>query len=240
MKFPGGSIPTLSFLSLHSIHEEDTLKRILAVICGTLLLLPALSRADEQLHQRPIYTLHIGDVIVLNYRYTPEFNQTVTVQPDGRVNLEIVGNVKVAGLSVDQARQQIVNLASARLNHPELTITLQHFEQPYIVVAGEVDHPGKFDLRDNTTALQAIMLAGGFKDSARDTQVLLFRRINADEAEVHKLDLHNIKKSSDLEHDTELEPGDMLLVTRNKMEHLSRFMKATNLGVYFNPFPVVP
>jgi polysaccharide biosynthesis/export protein len=216
------------------------MNRIAVAITGMLLLLPASVRADEQLHQRPVYTLHTGDVIVLNYRYTPEFNQTVTVQPDGSVNLNIVGNVRVAGLSVDQARQRIVDLASARLNHPELTITLQQFEQPYVVVAGEVDHPGKFDLRDNTTALQAIMLAGGFKDSARDTQVILFRKINADVAEVRKLDLHNIKKTSDLERDTELEPGDMLLVTRNKMEHFARFMKASNLGVYFNPFPVVP
>jgi polysaccharide export outer membrane protein len=216
------------------------MKRILALICGTLFLLVLSARADEQLHQRPIYTLHIGDVIALNYRYTPEFNQTVTVQPDGSVNLDIVGNVRVAGLSVDQVRQRVVDLASVRLNHPELSITLQQFEQPYVVVAGEVDHPGKLDLRDNITAMQAIMLAGGFKDSARDTQVLLFRRINADEAEVHKLDLHNLKKSSDLERDVALQPGDMLLVTRNKMEHLSRFMKASNLGVYFNPFPVVP
>jgi polysaccharide biosynthesis/export protein len=206
----------------------------------TLLMLPCAVQGDDQLHARPIYKLHIGDVMVLNYRYTPEFNQTVTVQPDGSVNLDIVGNVRVSGLSVDQTRQRIVDLASTKLNHPELSITLQQFEQPYFVVAGEVDHPGKFDLRENMTALQAIMLAGGFRDSARDTQVLLFRRINADEAEVHRLNLHNVKKSSDLERDAELEPGDMLLVTRNKMEHISRFMKATNLGVYFNPFPVVP
>jgi polysaccharide export outer membrane protein len=136
---------------------------------------------------------------------------------------------------VDQVRQRIVDMASQRLNHPELTITLQQFEQPYVVVAGEVEHPGKFDLRENTTALQAVMLAGGFKDSARDTQVLLFRRINADQAEVRRLDLHNVRKKADLERDAELEPGDMLLITRNKMEHLSRFMKASNLGVYFNP-----
>jgi polysaccharide export outer membrane protein len=104
-----------------------------------------------------------------------------------------------------------------------------------------VEKPGKIDLHDDTTtALQAVMLAGGFKDSARDTQVILFRHINGDMAEVRRLNLHNIKKQSQLEQDTDLQPGDMLLVTRNKMEHLSRFMKASNLGVYFNPFPVVP
>jgi polysaccharide export outer membrane protein len=59
-------------------------------------------------------------------------------------------------------------------------------------------------------------------------------------AEVRQLNLHNVKKNADLERDTELEPGDMLLVTRNKLEHLSRFMKASNIGMYFNPLPVIP
>jgi polysaccharide export outer membrane protein len=216
-------------------NEEETMRRILAVSLGVLMLLPATLRGDDQLRSRPIYTLHTGDVIALAYRYTPEFNQTVTVQPDGYVNLDIVGSVDVGGLSIDQARRKIVDQASQRLNHPELTLTLQKFEQPYVVVAGEVEHPGKFDLRENTTALQAIMLAGGFKDSARDTQVILFRRINADDAEVRRLNLHNVKKHADLERDAGLEPGDMLLVTRNRLEHLARFMKATDMGVYFNP-----
>jgi polysaccharide biosynthesis/export protein len=214
--------------------------RAIAAMVFALVVLSLAARADEQLHRRPEYTLHVGDVIVLNYRYTPEFNQTVTVQPDGYINLNIVGNIKVAGSTIEAMHDQIVNQASGRLNNPELTVTLKAFQQPYVVVAGEVERPGKIDLHDNTTALQAVMLAGGFKDSARDTHVVLFRRINGDTAEVRQLDLHNIKKHADLERDTELEPGDMLLVTRNKMEHLSRFMKAANLGVYFNPFPTIP
>lgn len=214
--------------------------RAIAAMVFAFVVLSVAARADEQLHRRPEYTLHVGDVIVLNYRYTPEFNQTVTVQPDGYINLNIVGNIKVAGLTIEAMHDQIVNQASHRLNNPELTVTLKEFQQPYVVVAGQVERPGKIDLHDNTTALQAVMLAGGFKDSARDTHVVLFRRINGDTAEVRQLDLHNIKKQADLERDTELEPGDMLLVTRNKLEHLSRFMKAANLGVYFNPFPTIP
>ena len=196
--------------------------------------------SDVELRQRDVYTLHVGDVISLNYRLTPEFNETVTVQPDGCLNLQIVGKFKVSGLTIEQVHSKIVSLASNQLNHPELAITLKQFEQPYVVVAGEVDKPGKIELHEQTTALQAVMLAGGFKDSARDTQVILFRHINSDMAEVHRLNLHDIKKQSQLERDTELEPGDMLLVTRNKMEHLSRFTKASNLGVYFNPFPAIP
>ena len=205
-----------------------------------LFLLPPAAWCNVQLQQRPIYTLHIGDVIALNYRLTPEFNQTVAVQPDGCVDLEVVGNVRVAGLTLEQVHDEIVKRASTDLNHPQLAITLKQFVQPYVVVAGEVARPGKIDINENTTALQAVMLAGGFLASAKDTQVILFRHINADTAEVHKLNLHNIKKHSQLERDMELEPGDMLLVTRNKLEGLSRFMKATDLGVYFNPVTGIP
>ena len=214
--------------------------RRLAIVILALCIMDPIAKGDQQLHHRPVYTLHIGDVIALNYRLTPEFDQTVTVQPDGYVDLEVVGNVKVAGFTLNQVHDEIVKLASNQLNHPELAITLKQFEQPYVVVAGEVAKPGKIEIHENTTALQAVMLAGGFMPSARDTQVILFRHINADTAEVRRLNLHNIKKDSQLERDIELEPGDMLLVTRNKLEHLSRFMKAANLGVYFNPFPAVP
>jgi polysaccharide biosynthesis/export protein len=216
------------------------MKKLLAAIVITMWLTHLNAWGEQQLRQRPVYTLHVGDEIALNYRFTPEFNQTVTVQPDGNVVLDVVGAVRVSGLTLEQAHDEIVKLASVQLNKPELSITLTRFEQPYVVVAGEVDRPGKIDMRQNTTALQAIMLAGGFKDSAKDTKVILFRRINGDMAEVRPLNLHNIKKHADLERDTELEPGDMLLVTRNKLEHLSRFMKASNIGLYFNPLTGLP
>jgi polysaccharide biosynthesis/export protein len=216
------------------------MKKLLAAIVITMWLTHLSAWGEQQLRQRPVYTLRVGDEVALNYRFTPEFNQTVTVQPDGNVVLDVVGSVRVAGLTLEQAHDQIVKLASVQLNKPELSITLTRFEQPYVVVAGEVDKPGKIDIRENTTALQAILLAGGFKDSAKDTKVILFRRINGDMAEVRPLNLHNVKKHADLERDTELEPGDMLLVTRNKMEHISRFMKASNIGLYFNPLTGLP
>ncbi|MBW4028586.1 polysaccharide biosynthesis/export family protein [Acidipila rosea] len=211
------------------------MNRLVVMLIAVLFLAPLPSRADQQLHHRGRYTLHAGDVFVINYRYTPEFNQTVTIQPDGYVTLDIVGDMKAAGLTLDQLHNEIVAKASSRLNNPEVNLTLKDFEHPYIVVAGAVQRPGKIELREDTTALQAVMLAGGFSESARDTRVILFRRINQQDAEVRELNLHKVTKTSDLERDTGLQPGDMLLVTRNKLEKFSRVMKATNLGLYFDP-----
>jgi polysaccharide export outer membrane protein len=204
-----------------------------------LILTVASCVRAQELRQRPRYTLRPGDVVELQYRYTPELNQTVTVLPDGFVNLNLIGNLKVSDLTVEQTHDLIVQKAQARLNDPDLNLILRDFQRPYIVVAGEVTTPGKMDLRETTTAMQAILLAGGFKESAHSSQVLLFRKINSDTAEVKVLKL-KIHKTDELEQDAQLEPGDMLLVPRNKLENISRYMKLFNIGAYINPLQLVP
>jgi polysaccharide export outer membrane protein len=194
---------------------------------------------DGQLHTRTRYTLRSGDSISLDYRLTPEINQTVMIQPDGFVNLKLIGDIRISGLTVEQVHDLIVEKVSTRLNHPELNVVLKEFERPYFAVSGEVDHPGRMDFYEHTTALQAIMLAGGFKESAQQSQVLIFRKVNDDLSQVIKLNLHNVNKSADLEHDMILQPGDIVLVPRNKLENVARFIKATNLGFYLNPLTYV-
>ena len=108
------------------------------------------------------YVLHPGDVLDIQYRYTPEFNQTVTVQPDGFISLEIGGDLKVAGRNLEQVRNGILTKARTRLASPELIVVLKEFQKPYVVVAGEVAQPGKFEMREKLTAIQAVLLAGGF------------------------------------------------------------------------------
>lgn len=191
---------------------------------------PRLKMAEENRYQ-----LVPGDVVEISYRYTPEFNQTVTIHPDGYVVLEIVGDIKLGGLSLEQARQEIIKKASRRLKDPEITLILKEFQKPYFVVSGEVAAPGKFEIREETTALQAVMMAGGFKDSAKSSQILVFRKINAEFAEVKALNLKNIKKTSDLENDLTLKAGDIILVPRNNFSKIEKFVRLTSLTAFLGP-----
>jgi polysaccharide export outer membrane protein len=193
-------------------------------------------RTDEpRLVTRPRYTIQPGDKFDVVYRYTPELNQTVTVGPDGYVDIDSTGPLKVSDLTVEQATERITLLSAKRLREPKITLTLKEFHKPYYVVAGEVKHPGRFDMDQPTTALQALLLAGGMDASARSSQIIVFRRIDTTNDEVHVLDLHNVKKRSDLERDLMLEPGDMLLVPRNRLANIERVIKAANVGLYLNP-----
>lgn len=203
------------------------------------VLFAAGTRGDD-LHRRPRYTLRAGDVLDLQYRYTPELNQMVTILPDGYINLNLVGDVRVSDLTVEQAHDAIIAKAKERLNDPELNLILKEFQPPYVVVAGEVAKPGTMNLRENTTAMQAILMSGGFSESAQTGQVLLFRKINSDIAEVRVLNLTRLRKKSDLERDIQLQPADILFVPRDKIQRISRYMKLLNIGMYLNPSQFFP
>src|SRR5580765_7748425 len=206
-----------------------------------LLAAPAFVRAQEQRPPRLTtvtedrYRLQPGDVLEVQYRYSPEFNQTATVQPDGYISLEIGGDLKVAGFTVEQTREAIMRRASERLQDPVMTIVLKEFQRPYFVVAGEVAQPGKIEMRERVTALQAIMLAGGMKEGAKSSQVVVFRRINSDIAEVKLLNLKSIRRTADLENDLTLQPGDMVYVPRDKISKIERFMRIASIGAFIAP-----
>jgi polysaccharide export outer membrane protein len=181
------------------------------------------------------YRLQPGDVLEVQFRYSPEFNQTVSVQPDGYISLEIGGDLKVAGLTVEQTREAILKRASARLQDPVATIVLKEFQKPYFVVSGEVNTPGKIEMHERVTALQAIMLAGGMKEGANSGQVVVFHGINSDTAEVKLLNLKSIRRTSDLENDLTLQPGDMVFVPRDKISKIERFMRLASVAAFIAP-----
>ncbi len=184
------------------------------------------------------YRLRPTDALEVHYRYTPEFDQTVIVQPDGRINLQIVGDLNVQGMTTEQVHAAIIEKASLRLRDPEVTVVLKDFEKPYFIVGGEVANPGRFEMRGQVNAVQAIAMAGGFKSaSAKHSQVILFRRVGADMAETKILDLKAAMRTSSREIPPDLRSGDLLVVPQNRMSKIERFIKFINIGLYWTPIP---
>lgn len=181
------------------------------------------------------YRIAAGDSFDLNFRYTPEFNQTVVVQPDGRAVVNVAGQIQAAGHTLPELHDEIATLAAARLVHPDFTVALKDFEHPRFIVAGEVATPGRYELRGPTTALQAILSAGGQKETASMAHVLLFRRVDGDRMEVHHLNFGRIDHGTRLGGDIPLVAGDMILVPRDNVAKIGRYIRTFNLGVYFNP-----
>jgi polysaccharide export outer membrane protein len=151
-----------------------------------------------------------SDVIAVTFPLTPEFDQTVSVQPDGFVSLAGAGDVHLEGLTTRESVEAIRAAYANVLKDPLVTVDLKDFNKPFFTVSGQVNHPGKYDLRGPTSVTQAIAVAGGFNEAARHSQVLLFRRQSDAWYEVKSLNVKNILRGHNLNEDTDLRPGDML------------------------------
>jgi polysaccharide export outer membrane protein len=181
------------------------------------------------------YILRPGDTLTLQYRLTSDLNQTVVVQPDGYVSLNVAGDIRVAGLTVPEAHDLILRKDESALNKPELNLILEEFTHPSIVIAGEVSKPGQIELKEHTTALGAVLLAGGFTESAQTGQVLLFRKVDDQRLEVTKLNLTKLSHASHLRNDISLQAGDMLLVPRDKVTRIEHYIRIIDFGAFINP-----
>lgn len=188
---------------------------------------PSLQHRDDR------YRLCASDVIALTFPLTPEFDQTVNIQPDGYASLSGAGNVKLEGLTLAQSAETIKVAYANILRDPLVTVELKDFNKPYFIVGGQVTKPAKYDLRGPTTAAQAIEIAGGLNTSAKHSQVLLFRRVNGDWYEVRLLNMKQILAGKNVSEDPLIQPGDMLIVPQNFVSKIDRFIPHTGLGAYY-------
>jgi polysaccharide biosynthesis/export protein len=190
---------------------------------------------DPVLQQRNArYRLCPSDAITLTFPLTPEFNQTVNIQPDGFASLAGAGDVHLEGLTTKESVIVVQAAYSKILHDPLLTIELKDFNKPYFIVGGQVSKPGKFDLRGYTTATEAVAMAGGFNESAKHSQVLLFRRVNDNWLEVQTLDLKHILQGHDVREDPEIRPGDMLFVPQNLISKIQKYIPKSSFGGYYS------
>ena len=124
----------------------------------------------------PPYRLYPGDVLTVEIPAAPELNRTVTVQADGRVSLPLLDPVMVADRAITDAQAEISAAYASQLLRPQVNIDVKTPTPLRVFVGGEVDKPGVYDMPGDINALQAVIMAGGFKTSARRGEVVVIRR----------------------------------------------------------------
>lgn len=188
--------------------------------------------APQLQRRNPRYEVTSGDVMQVDFPYTPEFNQTVTVNPDGYISLRNAGGIHVGGETVPEIKKDIKKAYANVLRNPEVSITLKQFQNPYFLALGQVNHPGKYDLHGATTVAEAVAMAGGFTSKGRRNDIVLFRRVSDNWVSATKVNLKHMLRSKSLAEDLQLHPGDMIYVPQNKLSKIKPFIKLPTLSYY--------
>lgn len=193
--------------------------------------------------RHPLYRLQISDVVDISFTVAPEFNQTLTVQPDGYVMLKDAGMLQVQGLNLSEFTDAVQKAYRGYLHDPQVAVSLKDFARPYFIVGGQVQRPGKFDLRSDTTVAEAVQIAGGLTPQSKSSQVVLFRRVNDDLVETRLLNLKKMLKANGkasgkgggIYEDAHLQPGDLVFVPQNAISKIAPFITRPSMSMYVNP-----
>lgn len=204
-------------------------KRIL-LLAATITV--GLLCGQQGLEERyPRYLLRSSDVLAMTFPATPEFDQTVTVQPDGYIALRGAGDLYVQGKSVPEVSTLLQGIYSKFLHEPVINIELKDFEKPYFIAGGEFGRPGKYELRGDTTVAEAVAIAGGYTDRAKHSELLVFRRVPDGWLEAKRLDIKAMMNQRNLSEDMHLRSGDLIFMPKNKLSKIRQFIPSTGLSL---------
>ena len=187
--------------------------------------------------RHPLYRLRPSDVVEISFTVAPEFNQNLTVQPDGYVMLKDAGMVWVEGLNLAEFPEAVQKAYRGYLHDPQVAVNLKDFDKPYFIVGGQVGKPGKYELRSDTTVAEAVQIAGGTTTMSKSSQVVLFRRVNDDLVKTQLLDLKKMMKGkgNQLNEDAHLQAGDLVFVPQNAISKIAPYLTRPSMGMYVSP-----
>ena len=172
----------------------------------------------------------------LVFEFSPEFNQTVTIQPDGYISLRGVGDLHVSSETLPELVTTLQNAYSKILNKPSISVLMKDFERPYFIANGQIGHPGKYTLHGDTTLTEGLAMAGGLTDKSKHSQVVLFRRVSSQWTEARVIDVKQMFKDRNLSEDYLLRPGDMIYVPQNNMSKIQRYLPTSAVNTYLPIF----
>jgi polysaccharide export outer membrane protein len=188
-----------------------------------------------QLEQRnPRYVIQRQDELLLSFPLSPELNQSVTVQPDGFINLQNGRSVHAQGLSVPELADAIKAAYAGTLHDPIVNVDLKDFQKPFFTVSGQVGKPGQYELRADITVAEAIAVAGGLAPTGK-SQIFLFHRTSDQWFEVEKVNLKDVMHGKNVNEDATLKPGDMIFVPEKFITNFKKYVPySLNAGAYLS------
>ena len=184
---------------------------------------PATSQASEKTEKAllivtPEYFIGPEDVLNITVWRNVDLSREVTVRPDGRISLPLIGDIIAVGRTPAQLSEDISSKLKEYKENPQVSIVVKEVNSYAIYVLGEVVKPGKYPLRSKTTLLQAITIASGFTATAARNKIVVFRFAKDGQGQIKiKASYDDIVLRDGSNQNIEMKPGDQIVVPSETM-----------------------
>ena len=159
----------------------------------------------------PDYILGPGDLIDIAVWKDETLTKSVIVLPDGKISFPLIGEIKAAGRTIPQLKQEITKRISPYAPDPIVSIEVRQVNSMLIYVIGRVNNPGRFSLNTNVNVLQALTMAGGLNPFARRDKIKILRR-EGGKTTILGFKYDAVVEGTELEQNVILQRGDLIVV----------------------------
>jgi len=208
----------------------------LAACAATAPPPPATNWVAQQTAREQPYVLQPTDVIAVKFFFNPELNEEVAVRPDGKISLQLIGDIVAAGRTPADLADELTQRYRHELANPKVSVIVRQLGTPPVYVGGEVGRQGTVTLSRGLTLFQAIQDAGGLLSTAHRKQIILIRRADDGQPVGYSIDIRPVASGQHPEGDVPLHAYDVVFVPRSKIADVNVFVQQ----YVRNMLPVTP
>ena len=207
---------------------KDALLAVVAVLCICVIPQVEVNATSPESQSKPAagkpagnvsstvplpsdYVIGPEDVLGIVFWRDADMSAEVTVRPDGMITLPLVNDIRAAGLTPEQLREQVTAAASKYVADPNVAVVVKGLNSRKVFITGQVMKPGPYPLTSPTTVVQLIAMAGGLQEFADSEKIVIMRTENGKPV-VRRFNYKEILRNKNLTQNLELRPGDTVLV----------------------------
>jgi polysaccharide biosynthesis/export protein len=152
------------------------------------------------------------DVLAINVWKEPDVSRSIPVRSDGKISLPLVGEVQATGRTPLKLEEEIAARLKNYIAEPEVTVIVQQINSQKLNILGQVNKPGSYVISNSATVLDAIALAGGFRDFAKQKSIYILRQ-DADGSQTRlPFNYKEVVKGKNSGQNIKLQPRDTIVV----------------------------
>ena len=176
---------------------------------------PETAKPDSSQGNKPhdsVYVIGASDVLAINVWKEPDVSRSIPVRSDGKISLPLVGEIQASGRTPLQLEQEITTKLTKYISEPEVTVMVQESRSQKFNILGMVAKPGSYPLVTSTTVLDALALAGGFRDFAKKKQIYILRKDVLGQSQRIPFNYNDVISGKNPQENVQLQADDTIVV----------------------------
>ena len=179
------------------------------------------------------YVINEGDLLSINVYRRSDLSSmlqldNIRIMQNGEISIPLVGEIKAAGMTISELRTKITEGLSGYYVSPVVNVNVTYSSGQNVYVLGEVKNPGNYDISGKITAIEAILMAGGFTKDADMAKIILLRtdqktKGHSKDKHLTALDIKNFLEKADLRENVVLQKKDVLYIPPDHISRSNRF-----------------